>query len=191
MNDEPADERQRIGRVRLQAVRVHRQLAQLAQHVSPARAATDGLTARRSPPSIRALAQKLDALDHEVGSLHERSRLLLDELDAKMTAVTNRRLFTLVAPHRLPVAADPGHRLLWDEHQGLCRSRTATAAPGWRQRSRSAAAVACYWVLAQAARILGPSGTLAMDLAFHSREPRHFIMLSAPLALPPRDKPAP
>jgi zinc transporter len=27
--------------------------------------------------------------------LHERSRLLLDELDAKMMAVTNRRLFTL------------------------------------------------------------------------------------------------
>src|SRR5262249_61812530 len=45
--------------------------------------------------AIRALAQKRDALDHEVGSLHERSRLLLDELDARMTAVTNRRLFTL------------------------------------------------------------------------------------------------
>jgi zinc transporter len=27
--------------------------------------------------------------------LHERARLLLDELDAKMTTVTNRRLFTL------------------------------------------------------------------------------------------------
>ena len=27
--------------------------------------------------------------------MHERSRLLLDELDAKMMAVTNRRLFTL------------------------------------------------------------------------------------------------
>ena len=29
MHEEPADERQRIGRVRLQAVRVHRQLARL------------------------------------------------------------------------------------------------------------------------------------------------------------------
>jgi zinc transporter len=27
--------------------------------------------------------------------LHERARLLLDEFDAKMMAVTNRRLFTL------------------------------------------------------------------------------------------------
>lgn len=49
----------------------------------------------RKPPAIRGLAQKLDAIDHEVGSLHERARLLLDELDAKMTTVTNRRLFTL------------------------------------------------------------------------------------------------
>jgi zinc transporter len=45
--------------------------------------------------AIGALAQKLDAIDHEVGSLHERARLLLDEFDAKMMAVTNRRLFTL------------------------------------------------------------------------------------------------
>jgi zinc transporter len=45
--------------------------------------------------AIRTLAQKLDALDHEVGSLHERARLLLDEAEAKMTALTNRRLFTL------------------------------------------------------------------------------------------------
>jgi zinc transporter len=45
--------------------------------------------------AIRTLAQKLDSIDHEVGSLHERARLLLDEIDAKMTAVTNQRLFTL------------------------------------------------------------------------------------------------
>ena len=45
--------------------------------------------------AIRALAQKLDAIDSEVGSLHERARMLLDELDAKMMAITNRQLFTL------------------------------------------------------------------------------------------------
>jgi len=94
MHEEPADERQRIGRVRLQAVRVHRQLAQLRgmfHRLEPRLAAHHVEIA----DAIRALAQKLDALDHEVGSLHERSRLLLDELDAKMTAITNRRLFTL------------------------------------------------------------------------------------------------
>jgi len=94
MHDEPADERQRIGRVRLQAVRVHRQLAQLRSmfhRLEPNLAAHSTKVAA----AIRLLAQKLDALDNEVSSLHVRARLLLDELDAKMTATTNRRLFTL------------------------------------------------------------------------------------------------
>jgi zinc transporter len=45
--------------------------------------------------AMRALAQKLDAIDHEFGSLQERARLLLEEVAAKMTEITNRRLFTL------------------------------------------------------------------------------------------------
>jgi zinc transporter len=94
MKDEPADERQRIGRVRLQVVRIHRQLVQLRamfHRLEPRMAASHASVAM----AIRTLAQKLDALDHEVGSLHERARLLLDEAEAKMTALTNRRLFTL------------------------------------------------------------------------------------------------
>src|SRR5215510_2194393 len=94
MHEEPDDERQKLGRIRLQAVRVHRQLPRLRgmfHRLEPRLAAYDAEVAS----AIRALAQKLDALDHEVNSLHERSRLLLDELDAKMMAVTNRRLFTL------------------------------------------------------------------------------------------------
>lgn len=94
MNEEPADEQHRIGRVRLQAVRVHRQLAQLKtmfQRLEPRLAAHNAAVAE----AIRALTQKLDSIDHEIGSLHERARLLLDEAAAKMTAVTNRRLFTL------------------------------------------------------------------------------------------------
>jgi zinc transporter len=94
LHEEPDDERQRIGRVRLQSVRVHRQLAQLRSmfhRLEPRLAVHDAQVAC----AIGGLAQKLDAIDHEVGSLHERSRLLLDELDAKMMAVTNRRLFTL------------------------------------------------------------------------------------------------
>lgn len=94
MHEEPADERQLIGRVRLQAVRVHRQLAQLRgmfHRLEPRLANHHAAVAA----AIRALAQKLDSIDNEVGSLHERARLLLDELDAKMIAITNRRLFTL------------------------------------------------------------------------------------------------
>jgi len=94
MHDEPADERLRIGRVRLQAVRVHRQLGQLRSmfHRVEPRIGADNASLRQS---IHGLAQKLDAIDHEVGSLHERARLLLDEMAAKMSEIANRRLFTL------------------------------------------------------------------------------------------------
>jgi zinc transporter len=94
MHEEPADEQHRIGRVRLQAVRVHRQLAQLKtmfQRLEPRLAAHDPAVAE----TIGALTQKLDSIDHEVGSLYERARLLLDEAAAKVSAITNKRLFTL------------------------------------------------------------------------------------------------
>lgn len=94
MHDEPGDDRHRLGRIRLQSVRVHRQLAQLRamfQRLEPRIAAENAEVGA----AIRALAQKLDAIDHETAALHERARLLLDELAARMIEVTNRRLFTL------------------------------------------------------------------------------------------------
>jgi zinc transporter len=94
MRDEPSDHRPRIGRVRLQAVRVHRQSSQLRSifhRLEPRMASQNAAVAQ----AMRALAQKLDAIDHEFGSLQERARLLLEEVAAKMTEITNRRLFTL------------------------------------------------------------------------------------------------
>ena len=95
MGDEPSDHRPRIGRVRLQAVRVHRQLALLRGMFHRLEPRVAAQPCRRWRRRSRALAQKLDAIDHEVGSLQERARLLLDEMAAKMTEITNRRLFTL------------------------------------------------------------------------------------------------
>jgi zinc transporter len=94
MHSAAVDERPRVGRVRLQAVRVHRQLAQLRGmfHRLEPRMAQDNAPVAQA---IRALAQKLDAIDHEVASLHDRARLLIDEMAAKMTEVTNRQLYTL------------------------------------------------------------------------------------------------
>ena len=95
MQDAPDNEQRRIGRVRLQAVRVHRQLAQLRgmfHRLEPRMAADHAAMAAQA---IRALAQKLDAIDLEVASLHDRARLLFDEVAVKMTEVTNRRLFAL------------------------------------------------------------------------------------------------
>jgi zinc transporter len=44
---------------------------------------------------MRKLAQKFDALDYEFSAIYERARLLQDEIAGRMTAITNRRLFTL------------------------------------------------------------------------------------------------
>ncbi|MGE0563098.1 MAG: CorA family divalent cation transporter [Pseudolabrys sp.] len=94
LSDEPDDERSRIGRIRMQTVRIHRQLKHLRAvfHRLESR-----LIAENAPiaHAIRSLAQKLDAIDHEVDSLHMRARLLLDEIADKMVATTNRRLLTL------------------------------------------------------------------------------------------------
>jgi zinc transporter len=94
LHDDLGDERQRIARVRLQVVRVHRQLAQmrsLFHRLEPRIAASHASLVA----SLRALTEKLDALDHDFGSIQERSRLLQQEVGTKMTAITNRRLFTL------------------------------------------------------------------------------------------------
>ena len=93
MHGGSADERPRVGRVRLQAVRVHRQLAQLRSmfHRLEPRMAHDNAPVAHA---MRALSQKLDAIDHEVSSLHDRARLMIDEVAAKMQEITNRRLYT-------------------------------------------------------------------------------------------------
>jgi zinc transporter len=145
MHEEPDDERPKLGRIRLQAVRVHRQLAQLRgmfHRLEPRLAAHDATVAS----AIRALAQKLDALDHEVGSLHERSRLLLDELDARMTAVTNRRLFTLsiLTACLLPPTLVTGFFGMNTKDMPFQNSDGGTWIAGAVALS---AAIGCYWAL--------------------------------------------
>lgn len=88
------DDRRNLGRVRLQAVRTHRQLAQLHSVFHRVEPQLAGLHAPVAE-TIRGLAQKLDTIDQEVTSLHERARLLLDEMAARTAEIANRRLFTL------------------------------------------------------------------------------------------------
>jgi zinc transporter len=80
--------------MRSQAVRVHRQLSQWRPMFHRIELWLD-----RDYPAVAqaigVLAQKLDAIDSEVGSVRERARPLLDEMAAKMTDITSRRLFTL------------------------------------------------------------------------------------------------
>jgi zinc transporter len=88
------DESMRIARSRNQAVRVHRQLSQL-------RALFHRLEQRVAVPlpelaaAVQALAQKIDAFDNSVSAIHDRARLLQEEMAARMADVTNRRLLTL------------------------------------------------------------------------------------------------
>ncbi len=90
------DEAMRIARARNQAVRVHRQLSQL-------RALFHRLEHRVAAPlpelsaGVQAVAQKIDAFDNSVAAIHDRARLLQEEMAARMADVTNRRLLTLSA----------------------------------------------------------------------------------------------
>jgi zinc transporter len=88
------DERQRLGRVRVQVTRIHRQLAQLRtllhRFEARASAATTSLGG-----VVTNLAQKFDELDTDANSVNERARLLQDEVAAKLNELTSRRLFAL------------------------------------------------------------------------------------------------
>ena len=44
---------------------------------------------------VQSLAQKIDDFDHSVAAIHDRARLLQEELAGRMAELTNRRLLTL------------------------------------------------------------------------------------------------
>ena len=95
IDDTPGDERRRLGPVRRTAVRLHRQLASLRllfRHWSMPEQTE--LPSRIGEAAGR-LAQRLDGLDHEIAAIQDRSRLLQDEIGAKLAAATNRNLFVL------------------------------------------------------------------------------------------------
>jgi zinc transporter len=92
-NDAP--ERQKLAAVRRTSVRVHRQLSGL-------RAVFHRLE-RQSPEELERglqiaagkLAQRLDALDHDILEVRERGHRLQEELSAMMTEETNKHLHVL------------------------------------------------------------------------------------------------
>lgn len=94
LSDAIGNERQRLGRVRIQVVRLHRQLSQLRTllHRFEPRLPKDKSTLASM---IGNLAQKFDEMDNDAGSINERARLLQDEVAAKLNELTSRRLFAL------------------------------------------------------------------------------------------------
>ena len=81
LHDEINDERMRLGRVRLQAIRTRRQLSQIRALFHRVEMRED-VEAEALLTAMRKLAQKFDALDYEYSALYERARLLQDEIAA-------------------------------------------------------------------------------------------------------------
>jgi zinc transporter len=91
----PRDERNRLGRTRRTAMRVHRQLTGL-------RAAFHRLDRNEVDPAVQPLrvsaarlAQRLDSLDHAVLDIQGRARLLQEEVTLTVGEETNRHLHAL------------------------------------------------------------------------------------------------
>jgi zinc transporter len=88
------NERQRLGRIRIQVVRLHRLLSQLRtllHRFEPRVPKEKSVLASM----IGNLAQKFDEIDNDAGSINERARLLQDEVAAKLNELTSRRLLAL------------------------------------------------------------------------------------------------
>ena len=93
LHDEIDDERLRLGRVRLQAIRTRRQLSQIRALFHRMETRED-VKSEALLSAMRKLAQIRRARLRVQRDL-ERARLLQDEIAGRMTAITNRRLFTL------------------------------------------------------------------------------------------------
>jgi magnesium transporter/zinc transporter len=93
LDDEARDERRRLGGLRRQTIRLHREIAD-AQRVF-ARAGQSARIGESAQAALRRLSQRFDALHQELEALQDRARLLQDEIVSNFTAETNRQLYVL------------------------------------------------------------------------------------------------
>lgn len=95
LSDDTADLRRDLGRLRRTCVRLHRQLSGLLLMFR--RLDLQGPDVLKPALRLRAgkLAQRLDALDHVVVEMRERSRLLQEELQLKIEEQSNKSLHLL------------------------------------------------------------------------------------------------
>jgi zinc transporter len=89
-------ERRRLGPIRRDAVRLHRQLLGLrAVFHRLETAATDEQVPDSAITAAARIAQRLDALDRDMILLADRSRLMQEELASYLAQASNRQLYTL------------------------------------------------------------------------------------------------
>jgi zinc transporter len=89
------DHRKELGRSRRTSVKLHRQLSGLRTLFH--RLERDGLDGLKQPLRLAAgkLAQRLDALDHDIVEIRDRSRLLQEEVSAAIASQSDRSLTIL------------------------------------------------------------------------------------------------
>ena len=78
-----------LGRVRHTAIRLQRPLSGLRRTTHRVRRRRVGQKAAKSP--ARVLSQRLETLEHDLGTVQDRARLMQDEINAKIAAETNRQ----------------------------------------------------------------------------------------------------
>jgi zinc transporter len=145
MTSLPDDHRGRLSKIRRASLRIHRQVA--GMRASFQRLERDEVQLK---PSLRVaaakLAQRLDAIDHEVCAIRDRSHLLQEEAADKLTEETNRqlRLLTVVTTLLLPATFVTG--VFGMNVKGLPLTDNETGFV-WAMLFIVASSVAIYWLM--------------------------------------------
>lgn len=93
--DRIGEERRDLALLRRQAVHMHRPLTALRRVLRQFEQRYAASSPHALLPAASRLSQRFDELDSDVATLHERARLLQDEVAAKLAEQTNRHLFVL------------------------------------------------------------------------------------------------
>lgn len=93
--DDPDDERASIGPLRRTALRLHRQLQHLSVLFHDFAEDHDHLLPEDTRLVAARIERRLSALDHDIRDIHERARVVSDEVSAKLAQQANRNLNTL------------------------------------------------------------------------------------------------
>ncbi|HEX7802385.1 MAG TPA: transporter [Pseudoxanthomonas sp.] len=93
--DHIGEERRDLALLRRQAVHMHRPLTALRRVLRQFEQRYAATSTHALLPAATRLSQRFDELDSDVATLHERARLLQDEVAAKLAEQTNRHLFVL------------------------------------------------------------------------------------------------
>jgi zinc transporter len=93
--DRIGEERRDLALLRRQAVQMHRPLTALRRVLRQFDQRYAAVSTHALLPAVTRLSQRFEELDSDVATLHERARLLQDEVAAKLAEQTNRHLFVL------------------------------------------------------------------------------------------------